>query len=238
MKDSDYQITVAMSDDTVDALYRKGLTLYGFKAVQTTARAAPLIWFKSATFMDTLMLSWTERYQVYTSNSVVIPGRPVAIGSSYPIALGDALTITRPNGTGVIASSIGTPDAITIDNEASIEFTCGISQAQPYGSVMPVCAFPLFSGAAQAVAPIEQILLLFSTTRLNVGTVMEQSNGAGLMIDLTASNNRTVCFDIDTGWSWGRGIWARPVPPNSNLVPLLVQSPPALARRRIVGLRA
>jgi hypothetical protein len=238
MTEADCRITVAMSQRTIDALHAKGLTLYGFKAVQTTARAMPLIWFKSSAYKDTLVLAWTERYQAYLSNSVIITGRPVMVRNVYPAVLGDTLTVTYLNRMSAVTATAGMQDAITIENEVPIEITGGILQMPPGGSATPICALPLFSGTAEAVTPIEQVLLMFSTARLSPGTVMEQCCGSGLMLDLTASNSRTVCFDIDGGWSWGRGIWARTVPPNSNLVPLLVQSPPGLLRRRAAMLRS
>jgi len=94
----------------------------------------------------------------------------------------------------------------------------------------PLCAFPLFGNNMDVIIPIEKVLLMFSTTPVNTGTVIEQSYGSGLLIDLTAENHRSVGYDINKGWSWGGYSWAQSVPPSAELVPLLIEPPPFVPR--------
>jgi hypothetical protein len=127
-----------------------------------------------------------------------------------------------------IEASVRNPLAIPINNKTKNQFTCGISQMQPDGSITPMCAFPLFGGREDVIAPIEQVLLMFSTQEVDTGAGIEQSCSAGLLVNLTGENACTVNFDINGGWSWDGGPWAQSVPANSNLVPLLAERSAAL----------
>jgi hypothetical protein len=88
------------------------------------------------------------------------------------------------------------------------------------------------------IAPIEKILLMFSTKPLNTGAVVEQAYSSSIMVDLTANNTRDVSYDINKGWSWDGGSWAQQVPAQTNLVPLLIESPTAssmpMSKRRLL----
>jgi hypothetical protein len=225
-----YSVTITMNQTTVNALSTGGFYLYGFKAVKTTSVGAPVVWFETAAFGLNTVVSWSENYQAYTSNSQVIAGGRVVATNSYPINLGQTLQITTPAGTGSVNTQSGTPQAIDIANQTTTQFTCGISQSNPVGAVTPMCAFTLYGNFTDVIAPIEKVLLMFSTLPINTGTVVEQSYSPALLIDLTAENSRTVAFDINQGWSWGGGSWAQAYAANTDLVPLLIESSTSLAR--------
>ena len=87
-----------------------------------------------------------------------------------------------------------------------------------------MCAIPLNGKMMDEVVPIEKVLLTFASNTVDTGTVIYKCFSSGLMIDLTKSNNRSVAFDIDNGWSWDGGTWATEIAPNANLVPLLIQN--------------
>ncbi len=233
-----YSITITMDQTTVNALSTGGFYLYGFKAVRTTSAGAPVVWFETATFGLNTVISWVENYQAYTSNSQVVPGGQVVASNSYPIGLNQTLNVTAPAGTGTVDTQSGTPQAIEIANETTTQFTCGISQSNPQGQVTPMCAFTLYGNFTDVIAPIEKVLLMFSTLAINTGTVVEQSCSPALLIDLTAENTRTVSFDINQGWSWGGGSWAQNYAANTQLVPLLIENSVSLARSHIAALSA
>lgn len=56
-----------------------------------------------------------------------------------------------------------------------------------------------------------------------------------IFVDLTADNLRAVSFDINQGWAWDGGPWAKTVQANSNIVPFLIQSSPSLAKRQLAA---
>jgi hypothetical protein len=227
-----YEIDISMNGQTVNALQAppNPYFLYGFKAVKASGNGAPLVWFKTSDYGLATALSWTEQYQAYTSLDQIVPGGKITATNAYDIGLDNTLDVASPDGTGSVDTLQGAPSAISIANQTSTQFTTGISQVQPDGTVTPMCAFPLYGNMLDAIAPIELVLLMFSTEAYNTGTVVEQSYSAGVLVDLTAEQTRSLNFDINAGWSWGGGPWAQIVAPNENLVPLLIQSSASLSR--------
>jgi hypothetical protein len=216
-----YEVTINMTAETVSQLLAAGFFLYGFKAVQTSITGgSPVVWFATQEFSATTMINWEEQYQAYTSNSQIIPGGDIVASFAAGITLGQTLNVAA-GGVGNVTST-GLPTAISILNTVSTPFTCGISELQGT-TYNALCAFPLFGNNEDVIAPIEKVFLMFSTQPVDTGTVIEQSYGPGILIDLTASNQRTVNYDINAGWSWGGFSWGQQFPPNSNLVPLLIE---------------
>jgi hypothetical protein len=217
-----YQITINMDGDTVTALLNGNYWLYGFKAVQTTqGGGSPLVWFATQDFMAQTQISWEEQYQAFTSQSQIIPGGEITATSPYDITLDQTLTVGA-GGVGTVTAG-GTQLAISIVNTTDTQFTCGVSELQN-GVAMPLCAFPLYGGGGvDVIAPIEKVLLMFSTKPVNTGTVIEQAYSPGILIDLTGENQRIVTFAMNQGWSWGGYSWAQPVNYAAQLVPLLIE---------------
>jgi hypothetical protein len=211
-----------MAQATVDGLNGQGFNLYGFKAVESSnAAGAPVVWFKSSTFALQTAVDWTEQYQAFTTTQKIIPNGTITGVNAYDIDLGDTLQVTTTQGTGQPMAG-GPAGAIGILNQTAKPFTCGISQEQR-GTAMPMCAFPLNGNGLDLIVPIEQVLLMFATNEVDTGTVLEESYGPGVMIDLTADNSVTLSYDINLGWNWGGGTWARSIGASSALIPLLIQ---------------
>lgn len=227
-----YQITIDMSQATVTALLQGGFSLYGFKAVQTTQKGgAPVVWFKSDIYSTSTQVSWTQQYEAYTSSSQIIPNGQITSSFSTPIDLEQTLQVDQLGGTGSVITG-GVPSAISIHNLLKQQYTCGISQVQN-GAVQPMCAFPLYGGNLDVIAPIERVLLMFSTNPVNTGTVIVQAYSSGLLIDLTSAAQRSVTYDINLGWGPTAPAWATQVPANADMVPLLIDpSVPVAAFRQ------
>lgn len=233
---TDYKVNITMTPDTVQALLNAGFNLYGFKAVQATNQGgAPLVWFKTDVFSVDTEISWVKEYEAYTSRSEIISNGQITASFSTDITLGQTLNV-ESGGVGSVVNG-GPATAISIFNTTSTQFTCGISE-EVEGQAKPLCAFPLFGNNLDVIAPIEKVLLLFSTNPVNTGTVIMQAYGPGVLIDLTSSNERNVSYDINQGWSWGGFSWAQQVAANANLVPLLIEtsgtSQVAFQRRSLV----
>lgn len=228
MANTNFQVTLTMSPSTVTALANSQYYLYGFLAVQSSdAAVVPLVWLQTQQYSVNSQVSWSNQYQAYTSTSAIAPSDPIIIAFSAPIALGQLLTVQQSTGIGVVTNE-GTSGVIEILNGTNTLFTCGISEPQG-NTFAPVCAMPLYGGGLQLIAPLPKILLLFSTVPVKPGTVIGVSYGPGILIDLSSADQRTVCFDINNGWSWGGYSWAQSVPANSSLVPLLTERSEALA---------
>lgn len=223
-----YSISISMNQETVNDLSANNFVMYGFKAVRTTAAGAPLVWFGTTSYGIDTDLNWEQRYQAYTSKSQIVPGGTVRATNAYDIDLDQTLVVVDKSGIGDVDTGAGTPRAISVLNQTDTQFTCGISEMQPTGAVTPLCAFPLFGNNLDVMAPVARVLLMFTTVAVNTGTVVYQAYSPGVLIDLTDVNSRAIAYDINTGWSWGGGPWARQIAPSEDLRPLLVENDPAL----------
>lgn len=230
-----FEIDVLMSADTVTQLVDNGYQLYGFKAVQTSqAKGAPVVWFQSTAFRRTMKINWSENYQAYTSVSQIIPGGQIDATDAYDIDRGQTLEVMA-GGTGSITGQPDPTQPIYIHNTTTQQCTCGISQVEN-GNARPLCAFPLFGRQTNEFVPLEQVLLMFATTAINTGTVIEQAFSDGLLIDLTNDPLRQVTYDINLGWGPTDQPWATPVDSRTSLLNLLIQKPSAaLTAKRMIA---
>lgn len=226
-------VRITMNDATVNALAGSNYYLYGFKAVEapiTTGK--PLVWFRTQIFSVNTRIEWQERYEAYTSRGAdIAPNTQISASASYPISPGQTLRVQRQPGTGIVVAA-GVEGTISIHNQTSNEFKCGISQQQSLDGqarVTPLCAFPLYGQHLVTMTPIEKILLMFSTDPVRVGTVIVTAYSPGILIDMTGNvTERQVEYDINEGWKWDGAappVWGQHVPANASLLPLLILRP-------------
>lgn len=218
---STYSITIQMDAQTVNELLSNGFNLYGLQAVKGALNGVPTVWFQTGNYSLETMITWSDQYEAYTSFSQIIPQGQIVANSAYAISPGQTLEVTSSSGTGNVTTA-GTAGAIAILNQTSTQFTCGISAELPGSGFAPVCAFPLFGFNMDVIAPAQQVFLMFSNFLGNAGTVIERSFSEGILIDLSSNASPTVSFDINMGWSAAGG-GSTTYPPNTNLVPLLIQ---------------
>lgn len=225
---SSYTIDIALTGETIQALQQYRYRLYGFRVVEGTTNARPLVWFETDTFEPNTTIRWTEEFQAYTSRSAIIPRGEINASASYPIQPGQVLQVTNPMGIGEVSGEGGRADAICVVNITETRLTCGLSQTRPDGSLGPICAFTLLGNNMDEMIPIPKVFLMFSSQPVNIGAVLEQAYGPGVLIDLTGASTRSVRYDADAGWSWdGQAGWATSYPPNQALVPLLIPPMPS-----------
>lgn len=218
-----YSINVTMSSATVTQLIKNNFSLYGFKAVKTTqSGGAPLVWFQTGSYSTTTGVSWQEQFQAYTSSSQIIANGQILASNSNNINLNQTMNVDV-GGVGTVVNG-GTAGAISILNQTTTQYTCGISQTTGSGDTNPLCAFPLFGLNMDVIAPIEKVMLMFSSAQVNTGTVIQKAYSPGIFIDLTANNSVSVNYDINAGWSWGGFSWAQQVTANADMAPLLIES--------------
>jgi hypothetical protein len=217
-----YGVTITMDSATVSQLVANSFSLYGFKAVKTAQTGgAPLVWFQSTNYSTATSVTWQEQFQAYTSTSSITANLQINASNSNNISLGQTMNVAA-GGLGTVVQG-GTSGAISILNQTTTQYTCGISQTATDGSMNPLCAFPLFGGNMDVMAPIEKVLLMFSSAQINTGTVIEKAYSPGIFIDLTANNHVSVSYDINKGWSWGGASWAQQVTANADMAPLLIE---------------
>ncbi len=229
-----------MTTDTLTALQASEYTLYVFHAVQDTDRAArPLVWSGVSQLLQTTTVTWIEQYQAYIAPATALAAAfPVTPGSTVPIATGQTAEVAN-NSLGTVLST-GSIGAVTIASKQSSQFTCGIC-VSINGAYAPVSAFPLFGNNTQVITPLQQIVLMFSTSVLANGTIINRNTPAhsvpsrrlilasyapALLVDVTNASGgmRSVSYDINNGWNWGGTTWGRLV---TDLVGALIQPDPA-----------
>ena len=221
---TNYKINISMDPDTVKALTNSGYRLYAFKGVQTTAGGGvPLVWFSTSAFATSTAIAWSESYVAYDSFADSIPNGSVTATNQWSMNLGQVVTINNASGlSDQGAQNGGEAGAITIKNKSGSPFTAGIGQ-KVGTDTNTLCAFPLYGTSTLEIAPIEQVLLMFSTQSYNTGTVIYKAFTDGVLVDLTLVSERTVNFDINKGWIIGTNTWEQGVDQGAYLTPLLIE---------------
>jgi hypothetical protein len=218
-------ITINMTAATIATLMDTNSALVGFKAVQANANGAlPAIWFSTQRYSQPTQLTWSDQFQGFASSSSIAPDETVMMSFSVEMRLGQTLTLSQ-YGQGMVSPG-GPASAISIANQGMAQTTCGIAQPSPLGGgPVPYCAVPLPPASMTVLAPLDRVLLLFSTMQINEGTLLSQAFASGLLIDVTAAGGQCVVeFDIDNGWSAGGASWAQDVAQGAQLAPLLLSS--------------
>jgi hypothetical protein len=231
----EYEVTIQMGQNTAEALLNGGYSLYAFKAVMGPPGGTPVVWLRTQDFGLETNVRWAEEYQAYTMRQDRISAdTAITAINPYPISLGGVLTVTTEIGTGAVTTG-GEATAITIVNQTSTQFTCGLAQPAD-GSPAPFCAFPLTGGTLLQIIPLPKVLLMFATQPVDTGTLVESSYNQGMLIDLAGAPadpngaaRRQVSYDINAGWSAGGASWAIIVPADATLARPLIELPATVA---------
>jgi hypothetical protein len=221
---TNYQITIQLHDETMQALVEGGFALFAFQPVQASAAGGqPVLWLDSKALAQNIMLSWSPAYSAYISQSRIVVNGTISVTAKAPIAFGQVLEVQQ-DGT-VQVTGGGPSDAISILNKTSTPYTCGVELQFAEGTP-PIAAFPLYGNSLDAVAPLPQLLLLFETYPAQAGQILGRTLAQGLLVDFADGGQRTVSFDINKGWSWGGASWGQVVNANTPLDRTLIHQAP------------
>ncbi len=216
-----YTLNIMIDPQTVVALRTAGYSLYGFKAIQSASSGgAPTVWFEDDQYMQSTDIVWQGDYRAYSSKTPVIPNAVVMPNVSLDVTPGQML-ICDVGGNATVKTGVSQRN-ISLLNRSSQQITAGISE-EVNGQISPICAFPLFGNMLDTVAPIEKVLLMFSTEELGTGTILERSMCASILVDLTGTTSRSVNFDINTGWSANGASWAQNLPAFTDIASVLIE---------------
>ncbi|UEM24975.1 hypothetical protein JL100_033320 (plasmid) [Skermanella mucosa] len=220
-----YTLTITMDDTTVNDLLNSGYYLYAYKAVQAANAngGAPLVWFQTQTISENTVITWTESYEAYTSTETSFTdGTVINASASYPINLGQELQVNSVAGTGTIVNSSNT-SVISILNQTSTQFTCGISQSVQGSSGSQLCALPLYGNNLDTITPVEQVLVVFQTEQVDTGSVVYQCYAPSLLVNMTGMTAASISYDINTNWSGNTEGWCTQYEAGTDITPILVQ---------------
>lgn len=233
------KVQLTLDQDSVTALTDGGFSLYALMAVKSSDRAGrPLLWQRWTQLAPNMTVGWTNTLDAYTSTSPIQAWEQIAVGCSVGIQVGQTFEVEKAGGCGPVMSQ-GSKGAVTILNCLSVQYTCGICRESSASESAPVCAFPVYPGFAEVITPLEKVLLTFSTSRLQPGTVIEDSlsqvlsihaprmasllaTSPGVLIDCTGADERDLRFSVAGGWDWGGAAWGHSVSAVADVVPLLI----------------
>jgi hypothetical protein len=199
-----FQVNLNLDGQTVIDLTKNGFLLYGFKGLDGPPKAAPVVWFSTNQFSESNQIIWQEQYGGYTSRTTPIaPKAKIVAEASAPMTLGQLMTIDA----GGVPTVTNDQDLgmLEILNATNTTFTCGVTVVDPVSQTAnAICAFELLPGDLEEFLPIEKIFLMFATVPVDTGTVIEQSFGPGILIDMTGQTAPVVVSfttSIANGWS-------------------------------------
>ena len=219
-----YQVTIQLSNATVQALSDSGYALFAFLPVQATAAGGqPVLWLHTKSVAENIQIDWSSTYAAYISQSAIVVNSTIAMQSEAPISFGQILQVGQ--GGSVSVTSDGPADAMSVLNTTTTPYTCGLAVA--LGSVTsPIAAFPLYANSLDAIAPMEKVLLVFESYPAQAGQILERTLAQGLFVDVAGGAARTVSFDINNGWSFGGAPWGQVIAANTPLNELLIKQAP------------
>jgi hypothetical protein len=210
-------ITVNMSQATAQQLNSGRFTLYAFKAVQAFPNnGVPVVWQSDGQFKQSNTISWGDALEAYSTNSSVADGSQIASLFNAPINIGQKLQIDN-SGRGNVVN--GEPGVVSIAS-SSMSIAGGVSQNNGKRPAA-ICVFPI-PGTTVQITPIDQVLLMISNKVLKDATIVLQTSGPGVLVDLSAGSSATVNFDANTGFSGG----GTNIASGSNTVQSLIQRQP------------
>jgi hypothetical protein len=221
-----YTVNIDMDQNTASTLSANGFYLYVFKAVNSSIPTAqPTVWVKTNQFSLTTSVTWQEQFAAYTSlQTNLADGTQIVASASYNANLGNTLQVTSTIGTGTVVTT-GAAGTISVLNQVSTQFTCGISQQSSGGSNI-LCAVPLFGNNLDVIQPIEKVLMMFATNAVNTGTVIYQAFTPAILVDMTGApeNTRNVNYALNTNWQANTGAWQQQYTASTQLAPLLINN--------------
>lgn len=220
-------LSITLPPATVQALHDGCFALYGFAAVRYGPRTNlrgfgggyPLVWLRNDRYLQNNVVAWSDAPVMFISTTAPSENAIIAIGASQAVAVGGTVRVDAYGGLTPILS--GSPGVVSIVNQGDQAWTCGLAADAGAGPA-PICAFPLYGGLMDMIAPTSKILVMFAVNSLASGAAVSTAYSSGLLIDFADQPTRAVAFDINKGWDAGGAIWATPVPPQTDLGALLI----------------
>ncbi|VVB69640.1 Uncharacterised protein [uncultured archaeon] len=220
---SNLKVTVKMDGSTLEKLQKRNYLLFAFRAVETNAEGGmPVVWFSTTGYSELTDVSWQETYGAFASQTEVKSGTQIAASCFKEINLNQKMEVVAPLQCKDPVSGIAGCIAVLNSRDSELP-SCGISEKNQAGEFAPLCAFPLFGGNMIMLKPIQKVFLMFANKPIVTKTVIAQSVGPGLLIDLTNKQERTISYDVNKNWIWDpKEGYAEAYAAGSDLAPRLI----------------
>jgi hypothetical protein len=225
---SDHTVSISLDQTTIDALCASNYYLYGFIGVKSSDLSGlPSVWWSTQDFFKTLTITWAlDKIWVFTSSAKSIePGDQIQIGNKVPISRDQTFIVNNPGGAGKIKNGSSPSGVIDITNSTKTPYNCGITIETPNNQSVdnPIVELPLYGNSMQALVPLAKILLMFSTKKLQLGTLVKTSSGPCIFIDMTSNSKVNVWYDINGGWTWDNQSWASSIAANQDISSVVIK---------------
>lgn len=220
------QIVVQLDPTSLMALKDLGYALYALQGFATTnAEGEALAWFATTAFSESTAITSTMTYAAYVEDTAQTGPGVITRMVSTPAALGDIVTFADD---GLTVSNGGYPGGVTIVNTTNTPYVAGLSSANPdaAGEQAAFAAVPLYGLAEDIVAPLDSLLVTFSTAGTQIGAPLPYSMSQSLLIDMSGQTQMEASFDINKGWSFNGAAWGKTVPAGADLFAVLVREAP------------
>ncbi len=218
-------LNIEMMPQTLNALH--GYSIFSFQAVQSSIGGAPILCSATPILSEINAVATSPQFQALLFPQGPRPNQSMMADFSATIGLGQMLQVTGPQAWQIVQG--GGAGSIWFENQTSQPVTCGI--AQMIGKLYQATfAGELAAGASCAITPLQTTFVVIAKTLANVGTVIEQCPYAGLLADLSGSNQvLTVTYDATSGWETNGNAALTQVAAGADLTTLLVESVSAVA---------
>jgi hypothetical protein len=216
-----YKVNIALNDTTLTALQNGGFQMQVYKGSMSNAKGQPVVWFTLNEFSSTVSVTWADSYGGYFSNTLVENKATIVISTSSGMQPGQIFTLNS-NGSGSLTSG-GPAEDYTFESLIQSERTCGLTTSASGSQPAAICAFPQYATLDNMVQPYEKVLILFTQTPLNTGSVVQTAVTQSISIVMAPSEpSFTTSFDINTGWNIDGSSQAVVNAPNFTLAPDLI----------------
>lgn len=223
----DYQVNIALDNTTLGALENENYQMQVYKGVQAglSDGALPTVWFTLDIFSSKVTVSWSVDYEGYFSDTPIAVPVTVDITTNQPMELGNVITL-ETDGSSEVTTTDGVSTAYSFLSNQETTWTCGLMTAANGGDPAPICAFPIHQTTGVVIEPYEKILILFTQTELDTGSVVQTAVSESISITLSPDTPKfDTSFDIDKGWDTNGSPQAVENPVNFDMAPDLIVPP-------------
>ncbi|MCT8266876.1 hypothetical protein NYQ83_06275 [Afifella sp. JA880] len=190
-------VTIELDNATLSQLSKQGARLYVLRAVTSADRTGqPTVWYTNSALLASNYVSWDATYEAYISTDPLTAYEVVRPQSKTKIAPSQVAVISEP---GTLTTQTGDLEGrFQIENSSKTAYTCGIIGDSAVGG--NYCAFHVTVGGLVVITPTDKVFFMFASQKFDVGTIILQSFGAGIVVDVP-SGNTNLNFNINSGWS-------------------------------------
>lgn len=209
-----YEVTIRMSQETINYLRDGGYTLYGFKGVvSSNPKAQPSIWFTltpgAPEFGTVTNIQWDTPLYIGKCNLKQSTGGPIITSKSpwpsspgQPVALKKAYTY-QPDGWAPDPTD-GPAGAFEIRNHipTGISNYYVASTLITTGTESPIIVVEALPDGGVTFTPIETVAFILAQTKYDAGTLIVQAFSGGSLVTFAGAANQAIIAYDPQGEGW------------------------------------